>query len=134
MTLKLLEVDQLKEEIRNLILNELDLDLDPKALQYDTPLFGVESPIGLDSAVFSELMVAIEQKYEMIFEDDAVASRNIFDSISSLAVYSYERIRVAREEGLSHIVLAAPVVSQPSLAHADASSLSPEPASGPRPA
>ncbi len=104
-------LDMLKEEIRELILN--DLDIDPtEELEFDTLLFGAESPVGFDSAIFAELLVVIEERYQIVFEDEVVELGQVFESIATLATYTLERMRMAREDGTSHIVLAAPLSAE----------------------
>ena len=95
-------IDELRADIREIILNDLDVQVDnPDLITYETPLYGIDSGLNLDSVVLVELMVAIEDKYEITFEDDQAALGQIFVSVGALADYTQERIKLAQTEGIS---------------------------------
>ena len=54
----------------------------PKPLPTDSPLFGPDSLLGLDSLDAVEVAVAIQQNYGLRITD-----RNVFQSLKSLAAY-----------------------------------------------
>ena len=104
------ELQKIQEDIRSLILNDLGVDIpDPSVLTYDTQLSGVASPLNIDSVVFMELMIGIEEKFGIVFEDEAITTGDLFMSVSTLADYTHKRIKIAREEGVSPVIVSAPV-------------------------
>ena len=78
-------MDQLKKDIKDLIISSLNLeDVAPEQIVDDAPLF--QDGLGLDSIDALELSVAIERKYRVTIPDEAVGKR-VFQSVSALAEY-----------------------------------------------
>jgi len=80
-------MDELKQEIRALIIDALDLeDMKPEDIADDLPLFG-ESGLGLDSIDALELGVALRKKYQVRLEANDAGNREHFRSVNSLAAF-----------------------------------------------
>lgn len=80
-------MDELKQEIRALIINALDLeDMQPEDIADDLPLFG-ENGLGLDSIDALELGVALRKKYQVRLEANDVGNREHFRCVNSLAAF-----------------------------------------------
>jgi acyl carrier protein len=75
--------DDLKQQLKQLIIEELDLrDQTPATIGDDTPLFG--EGLGLDSLDALQLAVAIEERFGITIPEDDRA-KEIFASVSALA-------------------------------------------------
>ena len=79
-------MDNLKNEIKQLIVESLNLDVAIDSIDVDEPLFSQEKGLGLDSIDALELAVAIERKYKVTIPDEAVGKR-AFSSVTALASY-----------------------------------------------
>lgn len=102
-------IETLREEIRGMILHQLDVTIeDPKLLTYDAPLYGEKSAFAFDSVVLLDLMLIIEEKYDIAFEDDNVALGRTFQDVNTIANYTRDRIQSFRAQGLHNELLAAP--------------------------
>jgi acyl carrier protein len=87
-------MDTLRQEIKRLIVNALDLeDTSPDDLGDDVPLFGDEG-LGLDSIDALELGIALRKKYGLKLENGESGNREHFRSVASLAAL-VERCRQA---------------------------------------
>jgi len=53
----------LKQELKHLIVDESDKDIDPETIDDEAPLFGEDSTIQLDSLDALQLSMAIQKKY-----------------------------------------------------------------------
>lgn len=76
--------NQLKTEIKNLIVRRLKLEIDPAGIVDDAPLFG--EGLGLDSIDALELVVGLEQEFGISIPDEDVG-REAFASVNALAEY-----------------------------------------------
>ena len=76
--------DELKNEIRTLLIAELMLKVEPDQILDDTPLFGAGG-LGLDSVDALQLVVALEKKYGLKVSDTEVARKTLqtVESISA---------------------------------------------------
>jgi acyl carrier protein len=88
-----MDLDALKQDLKRLIIDELDLrDQTTASIADDAPLFG--EGLGLDSLDALQLAMAIEEKYGIVIPEDDSA-KAIFASVSALA----EHVRATRSEG-----------------------------------
>jgi len=88
------ETITLKTEIKELIISTLNItNVTPDQVQDDVPLFSPENALDLDSIDGIELVMAIQEKFEVRIADQNVA-RNVLESIDSIAEF------VIREKGL----------------------------------
>jgi len=76
--------DSFKTELKKLIIEECDLDIAPEAIGDDDPLFGSESPIGLDSVDALQISIALQNKYGLVITDSKEL-RRVMKSINTLA-------------------------------------------------
>jgi acyl carrier protein len=75
--------DDLKQDLKRLIIEELDLrDQTPAGIEDDAALFG--DGLGLDSLDALQLAVAIEERFAIVIPEDDRA-KEIFASVSALA-------------------------------------------------
>lgn len=79
-------VSDLKLELKRLIVEECDRDIDPTTLPDDAPLFGSESPLDLDSLDGLQISMALQQRYGVRIADPKQL-RRILRSINDLADY-----------------------------------------------
>ncbi len=78
-------MDMLKQEIKRLIIDALDLeDTQPEDIADDIPLFG-DGGFGLDSIDALELGIALRKKYKVQLEANDAGNREHFRSVNSLA-------------------------------------------------
>ena len=78
----------LKSQLKELIIQRLKLEMEPDEIADDAPLFG--EGLGLDSIDALELVLGLEQKFSIKVEDEEVGKR-IFASIDALAAYVAEK-------------------------------------------
>jgi len=76
--------DSLKHDVKQLIIDRLKLTVTPDDIDDAAPLFG--EGLGLDSIDALELVVALEQVYQITIPDEEVG-KEAFASINSLVNY-----------------------------------------------
>lgn len=87
------EATTLKTEIKQLIIQTLNIkNVTPEQVQDSVPLFSRENALDLDSIDAIELVMAIQEKYQVRIADQNVA-RNVLESIDSIAEF------IIREKG-----------------------------------
>jgi acyl carrier protein len=78
-------MDKLTLEIKQLIIEALDLeDIRPEDIDDEAPLFSEEG-LGLDSIDALELGIALRKKYKLQLEANDAGNREHFRSVSNLA-------------------------------------------------
>lgn len=83
--MKWFEKDGLEKELVEMIADVCSLiDPIPDTLSFDDPIFGPDSPLGLDSLDAVEIVVALEKGYNVRI-DVQETSRRVFRSFSTLA-------------------------------------------------
>jgi acyl carrier protein len=88
-------METLSLEIKNLIINALDLeDTTPDDIHDDAPLFEPKG-LGLDSIDALEIGVALRKKYKLQIEANNADNREHFRSVSSLVRYVESQIKSA---------------------------------------
>jgi acyl carrier protein len=75
--------DELKNEVRALLIAELMLKVEPDQILDDTPLFGAGG-LGLDSVDALQLVVALEKRYGLKISDTEVA-RETLKTVESIS-------------------------------------------------
>ncbi|HEY0143948.1 MAG TPA: acyl carrier protein [Thermoanaerobaculia bacterium] len=79
---------EVKNGLKQLIVDRLKLNIDPSTIKDDAPLFGAPGSndeaggLSLDSVEALEIVVGIEEKWGVVIEDDSVS--NEFFSIDTL--------------------------------------------------
>jgi len=69
------------QRVKELIVRRLKLEIDPKTIQDDAPLFG--EGLGLDSIDALELVLGLEQEFGIKVEDEEVGVK-AFASVNAL--------------------------------------------------
>ena len=81
--------DELKTRIKQLIVKQLKLEIDPASIRDDAPLFGdAANGLGLDSIDALELVLGVEKEFGIKVQDEEVGVK-AFASVDAL----YEFIR-----------------------------------------
>ena len=79
-------MDELKQEIKELIISSLELeDVTPEDIKDDAPIFG--EGLGLDSIDALELGVAIKKKFNVKLSAENEESKKHFASVNALAEF-----------------------------------------------
>ncbi len=79
--------DQLKQEIKELIIERLNIShVKPEDMPNDAPLFGKDNILGLDSIDAIEIIMAVQEKYEVRIADQNLA-RVILTSVDTIAEF-----------------------------------------------
>lgn len=79
-------MDELKQEIKELIISSLELeDVQPEDIKDDAPIFG--AGLGLDSIDALELGVAIKKKFGVKLSAENEDSKKHFASVNALAEF-----------------------------------------------
>jgi len=78
--------ENLKKDLKQLIIVECDLDISIDEIGDDITLFGSESPIGLDSVDALQISIAVQNKYGVVITDSKVL-RRVMKSINTFADY-----------------------------------------------
>jgi acyl carrier protein len=73
-----------KQELKKLIIKECDLSVNPESVNDTAPMFGPESPWGLDSIDALQISVAIQNKYGIAITDSK-DMRRITESFNNLS-------------------------------------------------
>lgn len=81
------ERKELLERIKRIIVDHLDLEIEPHLITDDQPIFG--RGLGLDSIDALELFVVIEDEFGVTVYDDNI---EVFSSINKLADYIVENM------------------------------------------
>lgn len=76
--------EQLKFQLKKMIVEESDTEIEPRMIADDDLLFGVDSPIQLDSIDTIQLSMVIQYKYGIKITDSKEA-RRAFATVNSLA-------------------------------------------------
>jgi acyl carrier protein len=78
--------EKLKIELKQLIIDECDLDITVDDIKDDVTLFGSESPIGLDSVDALQISIAVQNKYGVVITDSKVL-RRVMKTMDTFADY-----------------------------------------------
>lgn len=81
-----LEFEKLKLELKELIIEECEKDINPEDIDDEEILFGSDSTLELDSMDALQISMALQKKYG-VDATDSKKLRKIMASITSLAQY-----------------------------------------------
>jgi len=82
-----MEAVELKEKLKQQIIDYLNLiDVEPADLQDDSPLFGPDGDLGLDSIDSVELLVLLEREYDLKITDPK-EGRKVLTDVNSMVQY-----------------------------------------------
>lgn len=73
----------LKRQIKEVVVDELMLDLTPDSIADDLPFFGPDG-LGLDSVDALQLVVALEKHFDLKMEDAEMA-RPVLENVNTIA-------------------------------------------------
>lgn len=73
-------------ELKQLIVEETDTDVEPEAIGDDDPLFGPKSPLDLDSLDALQISMALQYRYQVVITDPKQV-RQVLGSVNTLAEY-----------------------------------------------
>jgi len=76
--------EQMKLELKRLIVEECDVTYDAGEIGDEEPLFGSDSKLGLDSIDALQISIAIQNKYGIIITDSK-EMRRVMRSVNSFA-------------------------------------------------
>ncbi len=79
--------EKLCKEIKSMMVEQLDIDMNPEFITNDQPIFG--RGLELDSIDALELAVGIYDKFEVSITDD---NTSVFSSVNTMADYIQEQI------------------------------------------
>jgi acyl carrier protein len=82
-------LDSIKEKLRGVIVYDLDANIDVADLRDDVSLY--DDGLGLDSIAIINLIVLIEKKFDINFEEHEISS-DIFRSIDHLSRYISSKV------------------------------------------
>jgi len=80
-----------EQEIARLVVESLQLEVDPSAIVPEEPLF--HEGLGLDSIDALELSLAIARNYKVELRSEDEQNRRIFSSLRSLAEYIETKVQ-----------------------------------------
>ena len=75
----------LEREVRDLLIQSLELDINPDDFKEDTPLFDAENGLGLDSLEALEVVTCISANYGTQFTEDT--PKEVFTSVTTLVKF-----------------------------------------------
>jgi acyl carrier protein len=81
---------EIKNRVKGVLINKLLRDLKPEDIKDDTPL--IELGVGVDSVATLELIVALEEEFQ-IGIDESEINREILTNLGSISAYIFDRIR-----------------------------------------
>lgn len=79
------DTDTLTRELAELIVQALNLELSPAAIDADAPLYG--EGLGLDSIDILEIALVVSKRYGVQLRADSAENEQIFRSLRRLAEY-----------------------------------------------
>lgn len=84
-------LDSIKEKLREVIVEDLDANIDAGGLRDDVSLY--DDGLGLDSIAIINLIVLVEKKFDINFEEHEISS-NIFSSIDQLSRFISSKVNI----------------------------------------
>ena len=82
-----MDQDDLKTRVKNLIVRQLKLEIDPATIQDAAPLFGADAGgLGLDSIDALELVLGVEKEFGIKIQDEEVGVK-AFASVDALCAF-----------------------------------------------
>jgi len=79
----------LKEELKIMIVEECDKEIEPSSIKDEDNIFNPEHPLGLDSLDSLQISMALQNDYGIRLADPKEA-RRVMESINTLASYVEE--------------------------------------------
>jgi acyl carrier protein len=85
-------IEAVKEQLKDIIAGELDANIDRKEIDDTSSLY--DDGLGLDSIAIINLIVLIEKRFDINFEESEISSR-MFGSLQTLATFIHEKTLLA---------------------------------------
>ncbi|MBL8114347.1 MAG: acyl carrier protein [Acidobacteria bacterium] len=83
--------EDLKSRVKELIVRQLKLDIDPTSIRNEAPLFGdAAEGLGLDSIDALELVLGVEKEFGIKVQDEEVGV-TAFASVDALCAFIQEK-------------------------------------------
>ena len=83
--------DELKKRVKELIVRQLKLEMDPATIADDAPLFGdADGGLGLDSIDALELVLGVEKEFGIKVQDEEVGV-TAFASVNALCAFVQQK-------------------------------------------
>jgi acyl carrier protein len=86
--MKELTVEDVKEQLKDIIADDLDANIDRSEIDGESSLY--DDGIGLDSIAIINFIVLIEKKFVISFEEGEISGR-LFGNINTLAAFIYDK-------------------------------------------
>jgi len=87
--MKELTAAEVKSRLKEIIVNDLDANINISDIKDDTPLY--DEGLGLDSIAIINLIVLIENRFDMSFDENEISSA-LFSNIDSLAGFVRSKV------------------------------------------
>lgn len=87
--------DQVLEQIKRIVVEDLDVNLKYEDLDETVPLF--EEGLALDSVILVELISFIEKRFNIVLQDDAL-NMETFQNLQSVARVIREQLEQQRQQ------------------------------------
>ena len=81
--------DGLKSQVKEMLVRQLKLEVEPAAIEDDTALFGDEG-LGLDSIDVLEVVASIEKEFGVVIQSQEEGEK-VLENVSTLADFLVER-------------------------------------------
>lgn len=88
-------IDAVKEQLKDIIVDELDANIERADIHDESSLY--DDGLGLDSIAVINLIVFIEKKFNINFEESEISAR-MFTSLNTLAAFIYEKTSLAEAD------------------------------------
>ena len=82
--------EEIKNRVKKVLINKLLQEFKPEDIKDDTPL--IELGVGVDSVATLELIVALEEEFQMGIDENEI-NRELFTNLASISDYISDRIR-----------------------------------------
>lgn len=90
-----LNVDQVKDQVKAIIVNDLDQNIKPEDIRDDISLY--DDGLCLDSIAIINFIVLVEKKFEILIDENEI-SADLFSSINNVAAYLMEKLYSKHED------------------------------------
>ncbi|HTI12892.1 MAG TPA: phosphopantetheine-binding protein [Puia sp.] len=88
-------IDAVKEQLKDIIVDELDANIERADICDESSLY--DDGLGLDSIAIINLIVFIEKKFAINFEESEISSM-MFTSLNALAAFIHEKTSLAEAD------------------------------------
>jgi acyl carrier protein len=93
--MKTITLEQIKATLKEIIRTDLEVNINPADISEDVSLY--DDGLGLDSIAIINLIVTIEKRFDMSFDESEISS-SLFSSLNNLAAFIYARSTAPAKE------------------------------------